>query len=314
MLVDIRQLGRRFGPRRALEGVDLCVRAGRLVVLVGPNGSGKTTLLKIMAGMLRPSSGKVRLFGLDPRAHRVEIMRQARFAFAPPPLYESLSGWEHLRHIGAAGLPRRRRPGDGQLTRALETVGLLERAHDRVRAYSFGMRQRLVLALSLVPRPRLLVLDEPTDGLDPLAVLELRDVLRRLRDEHGIAIVLASHLLVEIEHLADDLLVLHEGRTVFAGLPEALTGAGRLVLTVQGDADRAAAVLREAGLHVPVQADGRLETVPGSIDLETAARLLRQHGITLRSFHERRPDLSSALLARLGRDGASDCIDSKRSS
>ncbi len=219
---------RRFAARVALDGVDLEVRPGEIAALIGPNGSGKTTLLKLVAGFLRPDSGEVRVFGLDPARERPAVMRRTRFAFAPPALFEALTAREHLVHLVGIGGGRAKA---SEIERALETVGLADRADERVRAFSFGMRQRLALAQALVPVPELIVLDEPTDGLDPLAVLELREVLRRLRDEHGTAVLLSSHLLVEVEELVDRLLVLHEGRELFGGSPAELlreTGAPTL--------------------------------------------------------------------------------------
>ena len=305
-LVQTRGIERRFGYRVALQGVDLNLQAGQITALAGPNGSGKTTLLKILAGLLRPTSGSVRLFGLDPYPRRVDVMRQARFAFAPPPLYESLTGFEHMRYLSAAGLAWHQRPSQRQIDSALDTVGLLKRAGDKVRTYSFGMRQRLVLAQCLVPLPRLLVLDEPTDGLDPLAILELRNVLRELRNRHGIAIMLSSHLLVELEQLADQLLVLHEGRPLYQGPPSRLLADhGKLVLQVDADNDAAAAALQRSGCETTIE-NGKLILVDkDGISLDQAAELLRREKITLLAFHEQRPTLETVLLARLRQAGSS---------
>ena len=305
-LVQTRGIERRFGHRVALHGVDLTLAAGQITALAGPNGSGKTTLLKMLAGLLRPTSGSVQLFGLDPYTRRVEVMRQARFAFAPPPLYESLTGFEHMRFLSAAGLARQDRPDQRQIESALESVGLLDRAGDKVRAYSFGMRQRLVLAQCLVPLPKLLVLDEPTDGLDPLAILELRNVLGQLRSRHGIAIMLSSHLLVELEQLADELLVLHEGKPLYRGPPSRLMADhGKLVLEVDADNDDAAAALRRSGHETTIE-NGKLILVDNQgISLHQAAEILGREKITLRAFHEQRPTLETVLLARLRQAGSS---------
>ncbi|MBI1850415.1 MAG: ABC transporter ATP-binding protein [Planctomycetes bacterium] len=302
--VEVNGVGRRFGRRVALDAVDLEVRAGEIVALVGPNGSGKTTLLKILAGLLRPTSGTVRVLGLDPWRERPRVMEQARFAFAPPLLYESLTAREHLDLLAAG---RRSNVSSETVGDALTRVGLAARADDRVATFSFGMRQRLALALALVPRPQLLVLDEPNDGLDPLAVLELRELLNRLRREEGVAILLASHLLIEVEQLVDRLLLLDEGRTVFCGTPEQLCGsAGRLCLTVE-EAGRAAEMLCSRGFAARAL-DGRSVVLESrSIGLAKAAEILGGAGLALHEFHEERPTLEKALLERLraARDGKS---------
>lgn len=295
-IIETRALERSFGARRALAPLDFELGAAEIVGLVGPNGSGKTTLLKLLAGFLRPSAGEVRVFGLEPFARRADVMTRARFAFAPPPLWDALTGVEHLRYLGGLGGGR---IGATDIDRVLELVGLSERGGDRVSAYSFGMRQRLILAQALLPTPSLLVLDEPTDGLDPLAILELREVLRRLRDEHGTAIVLSSHLLIEVDELVDRLLVLNEGEALFQGAPDELLAAGeRLVLEVD-DSRRAAAAFATRGVSAEPEGDSRLSLALDTTSLDEAAALLRDAGVELRYFQRERPTLESAVLERL---------------
>jgi ABC-2 type transport system ATP-binding protein len=223
-------------------------------------------------------------------------MRRTRFAFAPPALFETMSAREHLVHLAALGGSE---PTAADVERTLETVGLEERADEPVRGFSFGMRQRLGLAQALLPLPELLVLDEPAEGLDPLAVLELREVLRRLREREGIAILLSSHLLVEVDRLVDELLVLTEGRTLFRGAPAELrSGSERLVLETD-EAEAAAGALRERG-HEPLEvAGGRIVLEAGAVELEEAAGILREAGTRLHGYQHVRPTLEEALLARL---------------
>ena len=302
-VVRLAGAGRRYGRRRALDGVDLEVAPGEILGLVGPNGSGKTTLLKLLAGFLRPSAGEVRVLGLDPFAARARVMERARFAFAPPALFDSLSAEEHLRHL--AGMRARSMPrvGASEIGRALEAVGLADRSRDRVRTFSSGMRQRLAVAQALLPVPELLVLDEPTDGLDPLAVHELRAVLQRVREEHGTAIVLSSHLLVEVDRLVDRMLVLAEGRSVFLGTPAELrAGTERLCLRAD-DARAALRVLRERGLAARLSEDGELELAPGAIALDEASAALRAEGLRLTGYREGADGLEQALLRRLRERG-----------
>jgi ABC-2 type transport system ATP-binding protein len=289
--VAMQAVTRRFGARVALGGVDLLVQRGEIIGLIGPNGAGKSTLLRIAAGLLRPHGGSVRLFGIDPWPEPARAMQRARFAFAPPALYDHLTPAEHLRFL--AGLSGAK-PTRAEVGAALETVGLADRAHQRAGTLSFGMRQRLLIALSLLPPPELLVLDEPADGLDPLAVLELRALLSRLRADLGIAILLSSHMLAEIEELVDQVVVLHDGRAVLRGQPRALTAARACLRLDADDLGRAEGALRAHGL-APRRAGGQLELPPGAIALERCAALLRAAGVELRSFTPHAPPLEAVV-------------------
>lgn len=304
-IAQAKKLGRSFGRQDALRSIDFELRSGEILALVGSNGSGKTTLLKILAGLLRPSWGSVQVFGLDPFRQRARVMAQARFAFAPPPLYDNLTAREHLLMLGGISSNGSPRPGKQDVDRALATVGLSARADDRSSTYSFGMRQRLALAQALVPLPRLLVLDEPTDGLDPLAVLELRAVLERLRSEHQVTVLLSSHLLIEVESLVDRMLVLEQGRVLFDGAPAELR-SGKSVLSLRvDDPVRALQALAESGLSPTAAADGTLELPSGSANLIETCRLLGAEGLELLEFHQRTPTLERALLQRI-RDARKD--------
>lgn len=293
-------LGRDYGSRRALDALDLEVQAGQIAALVGPNGSGKTTLLELLAGLLRPSRGSARVLGLDPWRQRARVMRSARFAFAPPALWERLTAREHLERLAALS---RARVAAAEIDAALATVGLRDRADERVRSFSFGMRQRLALAQALLPRPALLVLDEPADGLDPLAVLELRGVLRDLRDRHGTTVLLSSHLLAEVEELVDTLVVLHEGRVLLRGDPRGLLEANRRLRIATDDSARTRAVLSECGIDAQQvgTASDELELRADGLELADLSALLSSRGISLRSFHHQRPTLEQVLVRRLAR-------------
>ncbi|MSR62975.1 MAG: ABC transporter ATP-binding protein [Planctomycetes bacterium] len=293
-LIETRALSKRFGTRAALDGVSFELHAGEILGLVGANGSGKTTLLRVLAGLLRPSAGHVRVLGHEPWLARERVMERVRFAFAPPALFDNLTAREHLVHLARLG---GHAPLRSELDAVLETVGLAQRAEERVRAFSFGMRQRLSLALALVPRPELLVLDEPTEGLDPLAVLELRALLLRLRREQGVTILLSSHLLSEVGELVDRLVVLAEGCVRFAGTPAELVAPSVRTVLVVADAARARAQLATHGLEARAGAGNELELAADALTLEEAARLLGPG--ELREFHRRGAGLEQALLARL---------------
>lgn len=295
--LSVRKASRRYGSRLALDAVDLDLVPGQILGLVGPNGSGKTTLLKLVGGFLRPHGGSVRVFGVDPFRDQSKVMLSASFAFAPPALFDELTPAEHLGFLAPMGRPGRRSKSAGETEAVLERVGLRERASDRVGTFSFGMRQRLVLAMALTPMPRLLVLDEPTDGLDPLGVLALRRILIDLKRQ-GVAILLSSHLLSEMGELADRLLVLDTGKTLFAGEPEELThGLERLRLRVD-DPMATKLLLEQRGLGVTIQGD-ELELPAGALTAQDAARCLGAQGLELLEFRVHHPSFEEALIARM---------------
>jgi ABC-2 type transport system ATP-binding protein len=299
-IIQFDHVSRRLGGRKVLDGINLQVPAGMITGLAGPNGSGKTTLLKLMAGFIKPTSGDVRLFGYDPFSQRAEVMRRARFAFAPPAVYGSLTAWEHLKFLSAAGLQRHERPARNEIRAVLETVGLADRADDKARTYSFGMKQRLGLAQALLPMPSLMVFDEPTDGLDPIAVVALRDLLKRLQTEHNLTIVMSSHLLSEVEKLVDTILVLNEGQPVFYGSPATLLEEERRIeIRIEGELKVAIDVLRRQGIEAETGGSDRLLLPPGSILLPEAATLLRKQGLKLIAFHEKQPRLEDAYVKHL---------------
>ena len=299
-IIQFNHVSRRFGGRDALKGIDFQVPAGIIAGLVGPNGSGKTTLLKLMAGFIKPTSGDVRLFGYDPYSQRAEVMRRARFAFAPPAVYGSFTAREHLKFLSASGMRQHERPTDSEIWTVLETVGLADRADDKAHTYSFGMKQRLGLAQALLPMPSLLVFDEPTDGLDPIAVVELRDFLKGLQTKHNLTIVLSSHLLSEVEKLVDTIFVLNDGRPVFCGSIDALLGEERrIVIRIEGELKAGIDVLRRQGIEPEVNGGGRLLLPVGSIQLHEAANLLRKRGLKLIEFLEKQPGLEDAYIKRL---------------
>jgi ABC-2 type transport system ATP-binding protein len=220
-----------------------------VVGFLGPNGSGKTTTLRMLLGLVRPTSGSLSVLGSD-LVNLGEVLPAVGAVVEGPALYAHLSGRANLRvHATLVGLDH------GAVDDALERVGLAERADHRVSTYSLGMRQRLALALALLARPRLLVLDEPTNGLDPQAVTHLRQLLRQLAGE-GTTVLLSSHQLVEVEQLCDHVVLLHRGRVVHDGGLSALLAAQpsptRLLTASDGEALALRAHLARLGVVADV--------------------------------------------------------------
>jgi ABC-2 type transport system ATP-binding protein len=242
--LTVRGLVKRYGEFTAVDGVDLTVRRGDVYGFLGPNGAGKSTSIRMMLGLIRPTEGRVRLLGRDRAEWGQRAMDRVAGFVDQPAFYPYLSARDNLRYLARLdGLT------DPPIARVLETVDLTRRQGDRVGTYSTGMRQRLAIAGALLREPELLILDEPTTGLDPGGVREVRDLVRQLH-ARGITIFLSSHLLSEIEQLCNRAAVVARGRVVAEGTLAELSG-DRDVYTVRvTDRPAAAAVLR--GMGTPV--------------------------------------------------------------
>jgi heme exporter protein A len=210
-VIEAQQLTKSFGPRTALAGVDLSIGEGEFVTLVGPNGAGKTTLLRILATLSRPSSGTLRIVGLDPSRQGEQVRRHIGFLSHRTLLYDDLTAQQNLRFYGRMyDLPQDLQRAD----HLLEQVGLGMRRHDLVQTFSRGMRQRLAVARSLLHRPQVLLLDEPYSGLDPQAVEVLTALLAELTGG-GCTILLTTHRLSRGLTAGQRVLILHEGQMVY---------------------------------------------------------------------------------------------------
>jgi ABC-2 type transport system ATP-binding protein len=283
-----RGLTRLFAGGHGVHPLDLEVPAGAIYGFLGPNGAGKTTTIRLLLGLLRADAGSMELFGLPLEASRPDALAQVGALVESPSLYRHLSGRDNLevtrRLLGA---PRAR------IHEVLERVDLVDDADRRVGEYSLGMRQRLAIALALLGAPRLLVLDEPSNGLDPAGIVELRALLKQLAAE-GITVFVSSHLLSEIELVATHVGVLQSGRLRFQGRLAELRDRVRPRLRVRAEpALRAAELLMRMGESVHLEADGALLVEPGRLDDADLNRILVEHGIAVSSLHRERPSLES---------------------
>jgi len=294
-LVETAGLSFCFGSRPILHNLNLHVPPGSIYGFLGPNGAGKSTTLRLLLGLLRPAAGTVRLFGHDLARHRVALLSKVGALIENPSLYDHLTGRENLEATRRLrGLPAARTAA------VLDLVSLTADAHRPVSAYSLGMRQRIGLALALLPDPDLLVLDEPTNGLDPAGISDLRALLRHLREAHGKTILLSSHLIGEMEKIATHVGVIQQGRLVFQGglgeLQARQAGRAQLVLETA-----CAATCREL---LPQFLAGATATAPGTLRLpfesrgHTAAlaQALAAAGQPVYGLHCEQPSLEDTFL------------------
>jgi ABC-2 type transport system ATP-binding protein len=266
-------LTKRFGRQTAVDDLSMSIPAGSIAGLIGPNGAGKTTTLRLLLGLVRPNAGRATVLGC-PLAEPDRYLPRVGALIEAPAFYPSLSGRTNLEVLALLGGQRGSRVND-----MLETVDLSDRAGDRVGTYSLGMKQRLGVAMALLPDPELLVLDEPANGLDPLGIIEMRELLRRLRDQ-GKTIVLSSHLLGELEHVADWLVMLHKGKALFCGSArDLLTQRVELVIEPEDAVQRelVTRVANRAGYAVTQEVHTLRIACPAAF-ADTLNRLTREAG------------------------------------
>jgi len=278
--------------QQALDSLDLVVESGGVHGFLGPNGSGKTTTIRVLLGLVRADSGTVRLLDRPVPEGLPEVIGSVGALVETPLFFPGFSGRRNLRLLAeTAGLPRTR------VEEVLETVDLRDRADDRFRGYSLGMKQRLGIAAALLKHPQLLVLDEPSNGLDPAGIRDVRELIRRLGADGRTTVLLSSHLLAEIEQVADHVSIMARGRCITSGpVREVLAGrsSGDVRVRVPDEA-AATAVLSRAGFRVSPTADGLLVAAGGQPGRVT--RVLAEHGHYLEELTPVTADLESAFLA-----------------
>ena len=291
---------RRFrkGTVRAVDGLDLQVPEGGVFGFLGPNGAGKTTTIRCLLGLVRPTSGEVRMLGKDVRHHLPQVIRGVGSIVEAPALFPRFSGKRNLQILARLdGI------SDAAIDTALERVGLSERADDKVRTYSLGMKQRLGIATALLKDPALLILDEPANGLDPAGIVEVRELLRSLGTE-GRTVFVSSHILSEVQQMADQVAILANGKLVTSGpVRDVLASRTAEGVTVKvRDLSAALAVLEEAGFRVSLAGDSM--TVHTHLeDAERISETLGRRGLWVSELRPVEADLEKVFLELTESDG-----------
>ncbi len=278
-------------PLKALDNLDLTVLEGGVHGFLGPNGSGKTTTIRVLLGLVRADEGRLRLPDRPVREHLPEVIGGVGALVETPLFFPAFSARLNLRLLArTAGVPERR------IEEVLEVVELRERADERFKGYSLGMKQRLGIAAALLKSPRLLILDEPSNGLDPAGIRDVRQLIRSLARDGSTTVFLSSHLLAEVEQVCDHVSIMAKGRCVASGLVRDVLGAraSRDVRLRVSDPGAARQVLERAG-HQVSEAGGVLR-VSGAAHPEELTRLLGSHGHWLSELIPVAADLEGAFL------------------
>ncbi|HYV11772.1 MAG TPA: ABC transporter ATP-binding protein [Pyrinomonadaceae bacterium] len=286
-------LTKRFGARTAVDRLTIRVERGDIYGFLGPNGAGKSTTLRMLLGLVRPTSGAIKF---PVRASSWEYLKaRSRIGaiIETPAFYENFSGRRNLQLLASlsGGVQKKR------VEEVLEIVDLRERAGDPVKVYSLGMRQRLGIAQALLPTPELIILDEPTNGLDPQGIHETRNLIRRLRDEFKLTVLLSSHLLMEIEQLCNRVGIIHEGRLLYEGRPEALVASTSLYKIRVDNLGGAIDLLsRETGVTVSRNGTSFLRVEADAEHIASVNTLLVGNGIKVYELSPAQESLEEAFL------------------
>lgn len=295
-IIEATRLSYRFSrnDRPVLDNIHLQVEEGSIYGFLGPNGAGKTTTLRLILGLLRKQQGDISIFGEALGHRRVELLRRIGTLIESPSVYGHLTATENLAVWQKVfQCPRSR------IAEVLKIVGLQDTGSKKARQFSLGMKQRLGIAAALLHQPDLLVLDEPTNGLDPAGIVEMRELLKKLNQEQGITILISSHLLPEIEKLATDVGIIHRGQMLFQGTLEALMQrqrqASRIVMET---GDNAAALQLLSGLQIParMEAEGISLAAAEKSVLADINRQLVQQGIDVWRIAAVEEDLESVFM------------------
>ncbi|HRG83542.1 MAG TPA: ABC transporter ATP-binding protein, partial [Chitinophagaceae bacterium] len=283
-IIRVKNLSKRFGELQAVDQLSFSVSAGEVYGFLGQNGAGKSTTIRMLLTLIEPDEGEIEIFGLNLRQHRKEILKRTGAVIERPDLYKYLSALDNLSIFARlSGMKASRK----QLMDQLAMVGLAERADSRVKTYSQGMKQRLGLACALVHDPGLIILDEPTNGLDPQGIAEMREMIIRLSREGGKTLLVSSHLLSEMEMMASSLLIIDNGRKVAEGkLDELLNPKTALVELLVTDTAAARQLLEQTDWiqNIHEKTDQRLRFEMEKARIAELTRFLVSKGLDIQSI------------------------------
>lgn len=286
-ILQTHQLGKRYDKRWALKNLNLHVQHGDVYGFLGPNGAGKSTTIRMLLSLIAPTTGDISLFGVSLRSHRSDVLRRVGGIVEKPDFYLYLSAYKNLEIIGALS----GRVKSERIHEVLELVGLTDRAYDRVKTFSHGMKQRLGIAQALLSDPELVILDEPTNGLDPQGMKEVRDLIVHLAHDQKKTVILSSHLLYEIEQVANRMAIINKGELVVEGEVNTLLKEGERYVVIQAEPrEKVVAVLKRQKKIVEkyIEKEGAFEVVMDFATIPTLNKIFVQAGVHVRALIPKR--------------------------
>jgi ABC-2 type transport system ATP-binding protein len=307
VILSVNNVKKSIGAKEIIKGISFEVYGGEIFGFLGPNGSGKTTTIRMLVDLIRPTEGSITICGYDIHTHHNEALSQVGCIVENPELYPYLTGWENLEHFARMlqGV------GDDRIREVVDIVGMNQRIHDKVKTYSLGMRQRLGIAQALLGRPKLLILDEPTNGLDPQGIKEMREFIKQLA-AGGLSLFVSSHLLSEIQQMCDRVAIISHGKVMQVGkVEELIAQAGGTVIWSLTPMEKAREILEaKAGVQLisednpPNAREGATSDAPAKfttqMDLDHIPEINRQlvlAGVQIYGIEIHNPTLEDLFLS-----------------
>jgi ABC-2 type transport system ATP-binding protein len=295
--LSVHNLKKVIGKKEIIKGISFELKEGEVFGFLGPNGAGKTTTIRMVVGLIKPTSGSIKIGGYNIEENFEEAMKHLGCIVENPELYPYLSGYDNLLHFAnmLEGI------GKERISEVTKLVGLKERIHDRVKTYSLGMRQRLGIAQALLGRPKVLILDEPTNGLDPAGIREMREFIRFLAEEEGLSVLVSSHLLSEIQLLCDRVAIISRGTVIKTDSVHNLLSNRERVVWRFHPIEEAKQVLRSV-TTIEEREDGSISTEYAEIKVAEWNKMLVEAGISVTEMNRKMPVLEDLFLELTGGD------------
>ncbi|RHW38053.1 ABC transporter ATP-binding protein [Neobacillus notoginsengisoli] len=295
--LSVKDLKKKIGKKEIIKGISFELHEGEVFGFLGPNGAGKTTTIRMLVGLIKPTAGSISICGYDLKKDFSRAMRRMGCIVENPELYPYLSGWDNLAHFARMleGIT------EARIREVTKLVGLTERIHDRVKTYSLGMRQRLGIAQALLGNPSVLILDEPTNGLDPAGIREMREFIRYLAEKEGLSVLVSSHLLSEIQLLCDRVAIISKGKVIKTDTVSVLLGNRERILWKLEPLGAGKKVLGSL-TNIEVKEDGSILTEYSPDKAAAWNRQLVDAGVSVLEMNRKLPVLEDLFLELTGGD------------